>query len=199
MAEPKHPRGSYTIADWLAQPEGRRVELIDGAFVEKAGPSSEHVRAQWFTSLALGFVLGQRMGGPHDAGGWWIGPEMDIVLDGNGFRPDFVGWRLERFPPRARKRPVTVRPDWICEILSPSNSKTDTVTKLHLYHHAGVPHYWLLDPSDRTLTVYRHMPDGYLVAQRAEASEYVRAEPFDAIEIPVGWIFGDELPEDEPG
>jgi len=50
---------------------------------------------------------------------------------------------------------------------------------------------WILDQLDRTLTVYRHQPEGYLVALRAEANERVRAEPFDAVELEVAALFGD--------
>jgi len=66
------------------------------------------------------------------------------------------------------------------------------VTKLRRFQQAGVPHYWILDQVDRTLTVYRHMPDGYLVALRAEAGEHVRAEPFAAIELHGGVLLGDD-------
>jgi hypothetical protein len=69
---------------------------------------------------------------------------------------------------------------------------TDLVKKLRRYHQGGVPHYWILDQVDRTLTVHRHGPDGYLIALRAEASERVRAEPFAAVELPVGQLLGDD-------
>ncbi len=58
------------------------------------------------------------------------------------------------------------------------------------YHQAGVPHYWIIDQVDRTLTVHRHATDGYLVALRCEEHERVRAEPFDAIELDVAVLLG---------
>jgi Uma2 family endonuclease len=76
--------------------------------------------------------------------------------------------------------------------VSDSNRATDTVVKLRRYHQAGVRHYWILDQVDRTLTVHRHMPDGYLVALRAEASERVRAEPFDSIELYMSVLLGSD-------
>lgn len=85
-----------------------------------------------------------------------------------------------------------MRPDWICEILSDSNRTTDTVTKLRRYHQAGLPHYWIIDQIDSTLTVHRHTTDGYLVALRAAAGESVRAEPFDAVELQVSVLLGDD-------
>ena len=69
---------------------------------------------------------------------------------------------------------------------------TDTIKKLRRYHQAGVPHYWILDQVERSLTVHRHSPDGYVIALRAEAHERVRAEPFDAIELHVAVLLGDD-------
>jgi Uma2 family endonuclease len=97
----------------------------------------------------------------------------------------------DRVPVMPRERPVTVRPDWLCEIVSESNRATDTIKKLRRYQQAGVPHYWILDQSARALTVYRHHADGYVIVLAAEVGERVRAEPFDAIELDVAALFGD--------
>lgn len=179
-----------TLADWLALPADARFELIDGELVEKALPTFEHGLAQSNTVGALRGPYHRKPGGPGGPGGWWIVTEVDIALDGRVYRPDVAGWRRERVPTPPKDRPVAVLPDWICEIVSDSNRTTDTVTKLHRYHQATVPHYWILDQLDHTLTVYRHTPDGYLVALRADARERVRAEPFDAIEILVAALLG---------
>ena len=87
---------------------------------------------------------------------------------------------------------MTLRPDWICEIVSESNRATDTVKKLRRYHQSGVPYYWILDQVDRTLTVHRHTNDGYLVGLRAEAHERVRAAPFEELELHVAMLLGDD-------
>jgi Uma2 family endonuclease len=184
--------GPHTLAEWLALPDESRLELIDGEFVEKAAPTLEHGAAQGSTWGSIGGAFHHRSGGPGRPGGWWIATEVDIALDGRGYRPDLAGWRRERMPTLPHERPVTLRPDWLCEIVSDSNRATDTVIKLRRYHQAGVPHYWILDQVDHTLTVYRHHPDGYLVSLRAEATERVRAEPFDAIELHVAVLFGDD-------
>lgn len=191
----KGSRGSKTIADWRALPEDARFELIDGTLVEKAPPTFEHGRAQACTVATIGASFHRRPEGLNGPGGWWIGSEIDILLDGQIFRPDILGWRRSRGPVPPRERPLALRPDWICEIVSDSNRSTDTVTKVHRYHQGGVPHYWILDQTDRTLTVFRHTADGYLVAVRAEAHERVHAEPFGEIEILVGALFGDD-PDD---
>lgn len=122
----------------------------------------------------------------------WIATEVDLLLDGRVYRPDLAGWRRDRLPTPPQERPVAARPEWLCEIVSDSNRTTDTVTKLRRYHQAGVPHYWILDQIDRTLTVHRYTADGYLLAMRAEASERVHAEPFAAIELHVAVLLGDD-------
>jgi Uma2 family endonuclease len=168
-------------------------EVIHGILVRKAEPSAEHGDAQ----LALGTTIRSSFhrsgGGPGGPGGWWILSEVEVELQNHEvYRPDLVGWRRSRLPERPSGRPVRMRPDWICEVLSPSNAKTDLVDKLDIYWRCEVPHYWIIDPATETLSVHRWTGDGYLLAVRAARGMIVRAEPFDAIEIAVGTFFGDE-------
>ncbi|HEY0881665.1 MAG TPA: Uma2 family endonuclease [Archangium sp.] len=183
----------HTIAEWLALPPERRVELIDGAFIEKAAPDFPHGSAQTGVLLTLGapFQRGQG-GGGSGFGGWWFATEVDVRLGDNGFRPDIAGWRRERMPERTSERPVTLRPDWICEVTSETNRTNDTIRKLRRYHEAGVPHYWVLDPAEFTLTVFRHEARGYLSVLFADRDQLVRAEPFEALEFEVVLLFGDD-------
>lgn len=194
MSQPASRGPSATVDDWLAQPDDARMELIDGELVEKASPTFAHGRAQSHTVGTLGSAFDRKAGG-SGPGGWWLATEVDILLDGRGYRPDIAGWRRDRLPAPPKERPVTNRPDWLCEIVSESNRTIDTVTKLRRHHQAGVSHYWILDQMDRTLTVYRHTADGYLVVLRATAGERVRAEPFDAIELEVAVLLGDDPDE----
>ncbi|MCZ7684811.1 MAG: Uma2 family endonuclease [Sandaracinaceae bacterium] len=184
-----------TLEDFLSMPEERRFhELLGGAIVEKATPSGEHGDAQ---AGVVGAVRPpyQRPPGRGGPGGWWIATEVEVLLPaGEVVRPDVVGWRRERAPERPTGAPVRITPDWVCEVLSPSNANVDTVKKLRLYHGAAVPHYCIVDPRDATLTVMRWSEPGYLMVLRAERGETVRPEPFDAIELAVGTLFGEDPP-----
>ena len=111
-----------------------------------------------------------------------------------GYRPDVAGWRRSRSPQLPVGRPVLLRPDWICEVLSDSNRANDMVRKLRRYHEAGVPHYWLLDPDSGTLNVFRHGPEGYTNVLVADRHQRVRAEPFEVMEVHVGALLGDDPP-----
>ena len=85
-----------------------------------------------------------------------------------------------------------IRPDWVCEVISPSHAKDDTIKKLRLYHQVAVTHYWIVDPRDATLSVMRWTSDGYVTLVREERGELVRAEPFGEVELDVGTLFGDD-------
>ena len=52
-------------------------------------------------------------------------------------------------------RGVRGAPDWVAEVLSPSTARHDQTVKLSAYERAGVREVWLIDPVDRTLTIYQ--------------------------------------------
>ena len=191
MADPSKAAPLATIRDLLAIPEDRRRhELIDGVLNEKEAASGKHGRAQLRLSRRLG-PYDRRPGGRWP-GGWWFATEVEILLSETlVVRPDVAGWRLERLASPPDQVPIPVRPDWICEILS-SNRRNDLVKKKRAYHHHRVGHYWIVDPIEQTLSVSRWAADGYLEVLTADASERVRAEPFDAIELRVGALFDDD-------
>jgi Uma2 family endonuclease len=188
------PRPSRaTVADLLAIPEDERFhEIVGGELTRKAMPSGPHGRAQRALGGRVGEAYDARPGGKRP-GGWWIVTEVEIELEPSEvYRPDVLGWRRERLPQLPETSPIGVRPDWVCEVLSPSNARNDRVKKMRVYHRAGVPHYWLVDPREETLSVFRWTPDGYLLALTVERGDRVRAEPFDAVDLSVEALFGED-------
>lgn len=184
--------GTATAAD-LAELE--RSEVIAGDVHQKAAPSAEHGDAQGALATLLRSRFHRRGGGRHP-GGWWILTEVEIQLETHEvYVPDLAGWRRDRIPQRPTGRPVLLRPDWVCEILSPSTARHDQVTKQRTFHRCGVGHYWIVDPEREVLVVQRWAADGYLVALTAGRGETVRAEPFDEVDLVVGELFGDEPAE----
>ena len=189
-------RRPATADDFWAIPDAVRFhEFIGGEVIEKAAPSGERGDAQ---AGVVGAVRSpfQRARGRGGPGGWWIATEVEVrFAAGEVVRPDVAGWRRDRCPERPTGMPIEVAPDWICEVVSPSNATDDTVRKLRLYQRVAIPHYWLVDPRDATLTVMRWSPDGYVTVMRAERGEVVRPEPFEAIELAIGTLFGDDPPD----
>lgn len=187
MVSTRTRRGGATAAD-LSDLD--RCEVIGGVIEEKATPSFEHGDAQGMLAGILNGAFRGRPGGGRP-GGWWIATEVEIELETHEtYLPDLVGWRRDRVPERPRGRPVRIRPDWVCEILSPSTADRDLGPKHRTFHRCGVPHTWIVDPEHETLTVHRWHPDGYIVVLTAGKHDTIRAEPFESIELRVNLLFG---------
>ncbi|WNG40714.1 Uma2 family endonuclease [Archangium violaceum] len=183
-----------TYEDIEALPVGWVGEIIADELVASPRPAMGHARV---TS-----VLGTELGGPFDLGrggpgGWWLFDEPEIHLGRDVLVPDLAGWRRERLPrPPAPNEPfMTVAPDWLCEVLSPSTVAMDRGRKLPLYLREGVGHVWLVDPLARTLEVLRREAHGWLLVATYTGDESVRVEPFDAVELGLGLLW---LPEARP-
>ena len=142
---------------------------------------------------ALGGAIGKPFddddgrGGP---GGWWILLEVDVRLTEHDIvRPDLAGWRRDRLPAPWDTRPIDIVPDWICEILSPSNAAHDRVTKANLYAEHAVQHFWLLDPAERVLEAYQLSNKVWTRVGSYDDTAKARIKPFEAIELEVGALF----------
>lgn len=195
MAAPHRPPKA-TFSDLEALGDRVSAEIIHGTIVEKASPTMEHGRSQ----LGFGGVLRRRFDrrpGGRWPGGWWFGTEVDVEYETHEiYRHDLVGWRRDRVRDCPRGRPIRARPDWVCELLSPSNEKRDLIDKLRVLQLAGVPHYWIPNPTDKTLVVHRWERNGYLIVLTAATGDVVRAEPFEAIELDLDVVFGDADDDD---
>lgn len=185
-----HSTRPATFEDILRRGDLDRLEIIDGEILEKAVPSMDHADAENSVSGVIFPFKGKP--GKRGPGGWWLATEIHVLYSQhNVFCHDVAGWRRDRTD-RPTGFPVRIRPDWVCEILSPGHEKRDLVDKARVLHGAEVPHYWIVSHEERLLLVHRWAPGGYDVVLRAAAGETVRAEPFDAIEIAVSDLFGDD-------
>jgi Uma2 family endonuclease len=143
------------------------------------------------------YAIGAAIAGYHGApspgrtGGWVFGNEVTIEFQRHEvYRPDTAGWRIERAPDPFAAGPVTVAPDWVLEVLSPSTMAYDLGHKQRTYHQSRVSHYWLAHPhpTNHLLQVYRWHEQGYLLVLAAGAGEVVHAEPFEAAELDISRI-----------
>jgi Uma2 family endonuclease len=104
--------------------------------------------------------------------------------------PDLAGWRRENLPQLPDKAFFELRPDWVCEILSPSTQRLDRTRKLPVYARERVLHVWLISPDVQTLEGMRLDGDSYRIVGIYRAADTVHAEPFDAVELELAalWI-----------
>lgn len=167
-----------TYADLVALPGNVKGEIIDEKLFTQPRPRGEHSSLEMYISSDVHVPFERARGGP---GGWWILPEPGIELPRAAeFSPDIAGWRRSRMTERPSGR-VGMVPDWICEVLSPSNRAYDLKVKRRFYAEIGVQHLWYIDPDVHTLTVSR-LHEGHWL-ELAVHGERVRAEPFEAVEM----------------
>ena len=187
MAQSAAPRHDSirraTYQDVLDAPAHLVAEIIDGTLHTHPRPAMPHARATW--------VLGGKIGDPFDygpsgPGGWWLTPEPELHLDDEIVVPDLAGWRRERMPVYPDTAYVTLAPDWVCEVHSPSTRKVDLHEKRPLYAQAGVRHLWFVDPTDRTLEAFELRDGEWVLIATAKDDEPVSIRPFDAITFSLG-------------
>jgi Uma2 family endonuclease len=169
-----------TMADLEALPPNVKGEIIDGELYVQPRPRFVHQDVLGHLSNDLKSPFQRGRGGP---GGWWIVVEPGIELPGSPeVSPDLAGWRKERMPQRP-EGPITVVPDWVCEILSPSTRNYDLHTKRPFYARVGVRWLWYVDLEARVVTIHRNHEGQWLEVGNFADQEKMRAEPFDAVEI----------------
>jgi len=189
MADPARRRATYE--DVLAAPRHVVAEIIDGDLRLHPRPAVPHATAATVLGEELGPPFRRGRGGP---GGWILLDEPELHLGTDIVVPDMGGWRRERLNVLPSKAYLTLAPDWMCEVLSPSTTKTDRAEKLPIYAREGVLHAWLLDPLARILEVLRLERGKWTVLDVHKDDARVRAEPFDAFELELGVLWADLEP-----
>jgi len=145
----------YTYQDWLdlELEESARAELIDGHIYMMSAPSTRHQSVAWAMAAQLSaFLKGKRCRG-------FFSPFAVRLSEDTVVQPDIV---VICDPGKLTPSGCKGAPDLVVEILSPSTSRHDKRTKYNLYKQSNVPEYWLVDPSDNTVTAYRLTDKGYV-------------------------------------
>jgi len=169
-----------TYDDLRAVPDHYVAEMFEGELYASPRPAMPHARA----ATTLGVLLG----GPFDLGrngpgGWLILNEPEMHFGNDVLVPDLAGWRRERLPALPPVAYLTLAPDWICEVVSPSTEAIDRGRKLRIYAREGVAHAWLIDPLRQTLEVLALLSGSFEPLAEHQGNAIVRARPFDAIEL----------------
>jgi Uma2 family endonuclease len=143
------PQGQWTYADWeTLLDDGNRYEVIDGVLYMSSAPSYFH---QWIIKRLYRF-WGARV---EDEGLAYADfAPVGVLMPGcEPVQPDFVLVLAAR-KAIIHDRRIRGVPDLIVEVLSPGNSDFDKEVKLAAYASAGVPEYGIIDPAERTLSLY---------------------------------------------
>ncbi len=175
---------SATLADLDALPETLTGELIDGDLWAFPRPRAAHAVVEGELYRGLGPATDDD--GPS---GWLILIEVDVMFGPHCLVPDLAGWRRTRMPQVPDVPRIDVRPDWICEAMSPSTARLDRGRKRELYAASGVPYLWYVDPAHHTLETLVLDGSSYRVTATAGETERGRFVPFDGLELDVSRLW----------
>ena len=135
--------------EYLALPETTMAEFIDGEIYMMASPNRRHQKLAGELFYAIQSRIKEKGGScevyPAPFGvklfedkNDTVEPDISVICDKS----------------KLTDAGCTGAPDWVIEIVSPSDAKHDYVDKLKLYLDAGVPEYWIVDPTEEIVTAY---------------------------------------------
>lgn len=139
-----------TLDTYYALPQDTRAELIDGEIYYMSAPSANHQIILGELSYTLQAYLKKNGSSCR----LFFGP-YDVCLDNDNYtmvQPDLmIICDSEKYKGGVR---CNGAPDFIIEIISPSNPRHDYFRKLQKYENAGVKEYWIVDPLKMRVLVY---------------------------------------------
>ena len=183
MSEALAHANIYTEEDYYNLPENVRAELIDGQLYYMSAPSRIHQEILMFLSKIIANYIDSKKG-PCKVYPAPFAVKLFSEDDRNVVEPDVS---VICDPNNLTDRGCTGAPDWIVEIVSPSNSSHDYVRKLNLYMDAGVREYWIVDPIKKTVFVY-HLEETKFEAAAYTFQDKIKVNIYDDL-----WIDFTEL------
>ncbi len=142
---------SITWQDVQQMPDdGNRYEAIEGDLCVTPAPNTRHQRISKRLYLALDRILEQ----PGHGEVFYAPIGVEFPATGEGVQPDLL------FVSSGRQSIIAEAwlmgaPDLVVEILSPTTSSRDRTIKLRLYERQGVREYWIVDPDENAVDVWR--------------------------------------------
>ena len=179
----------FTYADyknWELAP-GERFELIYGEACAMSAPNAYHqsILTELLRQIA-NYLAGKPCKvypAPYDVRLFYAEDESDDTV----VQPDITVICDEH---KRGAEGCRGAPDFVAEILSPSNSAIEMERKFELYREAGVPEYWVLDPEHKTLHVYR-FKDGLIFPQTYRREDAAKVGIFTDFAVVLDPVFAE--------
>ncbi|SDE11966.1 Uma2 family endonuclease [Niabella drilacis] len=150
------PDKRYSYADYLKWQFDEYVELIKGKLFQKMSqaPAREHQRIVMAISGKLFQYLTGKPCDVYPAPFDVRFPSSDTATDEKTYtvvQPDIS---LIRDPSKLDDRGCVGAPDMIVEVVSRGTAIRDWNFKYNLYQETGVKEYWIIEPVDRSVTIF---------------------------------------------
>lgn len=174
------PAKKLTYQDYLEIPDepGYRFEILDGVLIKEPSPSVIHQRVSRNLLRILEDYFRE-----IDAEGEVFYSPLDVTpSDYNVVQPDifYVAGDQQSI---VKDTHVDGAPKLVVEIISPSTHRKDRLKKMQIYQRAGVQHYWLVDPENKTLECFALRDGLYALVASGMDEEVVEHPDFAGLSI----------------
>lgn len=175
-------QGSWTREQYLRLTDrtNRLVEFVDGRLEALPRPTDEHQGLLLWLVDVLRAVIGP-------SGVVRTAPLRLHIRPGRFREPDILALRRADDP--RRRNGFWRGADLVVEIVSPDDPSRDYVDKRADYAAAGVPEYWVVDPTARAVTVLRLTEAGYTVQASAGPGETATSPHLPDLAVDVTALF----------
>ncbi len=139
---------TINLTQYEALPEDIRVEVFDGVIYNMTSPSQMHQSILLELSTLLNTYIKRKRGDCKV----FIAP-FDVLLSDNPLtivQPDIM---IVCDKNKLDEKRCNGAPDFIIEIVSPSNPSDDYIRKLYYYKNTGIREYWIIDLRRKTVTI----------------------------------------------
>lgn len=177
----------YTYQDYLQMPyePGYRYEILDGDLVKEPFPGVVH---QAVSINLLRILLDYFQ--TADPGGKLFHAPLDVTLGNKTVvQPDILYISSDQLNIVEQAR-INGAPLLAVEIISPSTRERDYFRKLQIYQHAGVRHYWLIDPEEQTFHAYCLEHETFKLVCSGISNDVLDFKNFPDLKIPLAdlWL-----------
>jgi len=174
-----------------AQPEGTRAEIAHGIYLMSPRPKLAHGAAQVKLAKLLDQQFGTREKGMISPDWLFVvEPEVRSEIAFSRVIPDLAGWKQTVSGwPDPNENPITLVPDWVAEVLSPSTESFDRGPKKDAYGLMGVGWLWLVDPERRTVEAFLNVKGRMTTGPRSKPGESLMAPPFESLALRLEDLF----------
>lgn len=179
----------YTYADYLKWKFEERLELFKGRIFKLSAPNRFHQEVSRNLLLHFGNYLQKKQckvfAAPFDVRlpvqnrkkdneiTTVVQPDLCVICD----------------PSKLDERGCCGAPDLVVEILSPGNSQKEVRLKFELYEEAGVKEYWVINPTEQNIVVYKLVERKFISERMYAPCDILPSYAIEGLQIDVSEIF----------
>ncbi len=159
MSEQTQTRSGMSLDDFLKRADTQRFEIINGDIIEMAPVKFGHSETGKFIYDKIRDYLKENPTGDVYAETTFVLEDTEDWVKGSRV-PDVMfikQERLQAYKTRTdnyREKPLILIPDFVVEIISPTDLYSKIEAKIRAYLSDGVPLIWIVDPQNHTVKVY---------------------------------------------